>query len=315
MTKRHSLGHSLGRPLVVLAVLCGAWSIGALAAGALAADPAHLSAPAAPSGTPAAVPAATSPVGLPQAIARPPVPPYSAQPIGSYANGCIRGAGTLPPEGTGYQAVNLSRNRNHGHPDSIAFVQELARRAQAERLGRLAIGDMSKPYGGRMESGHASHQIGLDVDVWFDLDQPPLARADRERTDFPTMVNRSTQRVFPDRFGPRQARLLQMAATSSAVARVFVNPAIKLALCEGETGDRSWLRKIRPWAGHDSHFHVRMNCPAGSTACVSQDSIPPGDGCGQELMSWFEPPKEAPAPRPKAIPEPPAACLAVLAGN
>lgn len=280
------------RSIALLAVLCGLWSAGAPAAD-LAPSPAI---------TPAALPV---PGRLP-----------AAQPIGGYANGCIRGAETLPPEGPGYQAVNLSRNRNHGHPDTVAFVQDLARRATAERLGRLAVGDISKTYGGRMETGHASHQIGLDVDVWFDLDQPPLPREQRERTDFPTMVNRAAQRVFPDRFGPRQARLLELAATSPKVARVFVNPAIKLALCEGERGDRSWLRKVRPWGGHDSHFHVRLDCPAGATACLSQDPIPPGDGCGPELMSWFEPPKEVPVPRPpKPIPAPPAACLAVLAGN
>ncbi|AWJ90546.1 penicillin-insensitive murein endopeptidase [Azospirillum baldaniorum] len=286
-----------------LTILCGVWFTG----DAVAADAVSRSAPP----VSGAVRMDLSTVAL-----QPPLPSLSAQPIGGYANGCIRGAQTLPPEGLGYQAVNLSRNRNHGHPDTIAFVQELARRAQAERLGRLAIGDISKLYGGRMESGHASHQIGLDVDVWFDLDQPPLVREARERTDFPTMVNRQTQRVLPERFGPRQARLLQLAATSPKVARVFVNPAIKLALCQSEQGDRSWLNAVRPWGGHDSHFHVRMNCPAGSTACVPQAPIPPGDGCGQELLSWFEPPKEAPVPRPpKAIPEPPAACLEVLAGH
>lgn len=291
------------RSLAVLTMLCGASST-ATPFAALATDATHLS-------SPPASPTEARTVALPL-----PAPFPAAQPIGQYANGCIRGARTLPPEGLGYQAVNLSRNRNHGHPDTIAFVQDLARRAQAEQLGRLAIGDMSKPYGGRMESGHASHQIGLDVDVWFDLDLPPLARDQRETTGFPTMVNQQSQRVFPDRFGPRQRRLLQLAATSPTVARVFVNPAIKLALCEAERGDRSWLHKVRPWAGHDSHFHVRMNCPTGATACVSQDPIPPGDGCGQDLLSWFEPPKEAPVPRPpKAIPEPPAACLAVLAGH
>ncbi|QCO18465.1 penicillin-insensitive murein endopeptidase (plasmid) [Azospirillum brasilense] len=286
-----------------LTILCGVW----FTADATAADPVPRSSPPA---------SGTLPMDPGRVAFQPSIPFPSAQPIGSYANGCIRGAQTLPPEGLGYQAVNLSRNRNHGHPDTIAFVESLARRAQAERLGRLAIGDISKLYGGRMESGHASHQIGLDVDVWFDLDQPPLAREARERTDFPTMVNRQTQRVLPERFGPRQARLLQLAATSPKVARVFVNPAIKLALCQSERGDRSWLNAVRPWAGHDSHFHVRMNCPAGSTACIPQAPIPPGDGCGQELLSWFEPPKESPAPRPpKAIPEPPAACLEVLAGN
>ena len=31
----------------------------------------------------------------------------------------------------------------------------------------LLIGDMSQPRGGPMLNGHSSHQIGLDVDIWF----------------------------------------------------------------------------------------------------------------------------------------------------
>jgi len=174
-------------------------------------------------------------------------PAGAGQPIGSYSNGCIADARELPPEGPGYQAVNLSRRRTFGDAALVDYVTGLAGRARAERLGRLAVGDLSQPRGGRMPSGHASHQIGLDVDVWFDLDLPDLPRGERERTDFPSMVDATAQRVDPQRFGPRQRRLLQMAAGDARVTRIFVNPAIKLALCEGETGDRSWLRKIRPW--------------------------------------------------------------------
>lgn len=272
------------------------------AAGLLLAPASAALAQAIPAAAPGAVP-------LAPALAPTLDPP---QPIGSYANGCIQGARALAPEGPGYQAVNLSRQRTFGHPVLLDYVTTLAARARTDGLGRLAVGDLSKPRGGRMESGHASHQIGLDVDLWFDLDRPDLPRPARERLDFPSMVDGATQRVDPQRFGPRQRQLLRLAAGDPRVARIFVNPAIKLALCESETGDRSWLRTIRPWFGHDSHFHVRLACPAGAASCVSQDPAPPGDGCGAELLSWFEPPKDTPRERTKP-PAPPAACVALFA--
>ncbi|HYH38434.1 MAG TPA: penicillin-insensitive murein endopeptidase [Azospirillum sp.] len=249
--------------------------------------------------------------GLLLAVPAPVTPVQAAQPIGSYANGCIADARELPPEGSGYQTVNLSRGRNFGHPALVEYVSTLAQRAGAEGLGRLAVGDLSQPRGGRMPSGHASHQIGLDVDVWFDLDLPALPRGERERTDFPSMVDVSGQRIDPGRFGPRQRRLLQLAAGDPRVTRIFVNPAIKLALCEGETGDRAWLRKVRPWFGHASHFHVRLECPPDAADCVPQSPVPPGEGCDAELLSWFEPRKDTPR-EPARIPPPPPACVALL---
>ena len=56
------------------------------------------------------------------------------------------------------------------------------------------------------------------------------------------------------------------------VARIFVHPAIKKALCEGASQDRSWLRKIRPWWGHHYHFHVRLKCPSGYAGCKNQSA-------------------------------------------
>lgn len=253
----------------------------------------------------------------PAAFPAPPLPRDPAagapQPIGGYANGCIQGARELPPEGAGYQVVNLSRHRNFGHPVLLDYLSGLADRVQSDQLGRIAIGDLSQPRGGRMESGHASHQIGLDADVWFDLDLPSLPRGARERSDFASMVDAKTQRVDPQRFGPRQRRLLQLAAGDERVTRIFVNPAIKLALCEGAAGDRAWLRKIRPWFGHAAHFHVRLECPDGATACIPQSPAPPGDGCDAELLSWFEPRKETPHAKPAVPPPPPPACVALFA--
>src|SRR6201989_864787 len=40
--------------------------------------------------------------------------------VGSYAKGCIGGAAQMPLNGANWQVMRLSRNRNWGHPDTIA---------------------------------------------------------------------------------------------------------------------------------------------------------------------------------------------------
>ena len=89
------------------------------------------------------------------------------------------------------------------------------------------------------------------------------------------------------------------------------------------TGDRSWLRKIRPLNNHDYHFHVRLNCPAGSI-CPRQTPIPAGDGCA-DAAEWvairIDPSRAKPSrpdpnyrhPRTYRMSEMPAQCSTVAA--
>jgi len=244
--------------------------------------------------------------------------PSTGQPrsIGSYANGCIAGAAALPPEGTGYQVIRLSRNRYYGHPELIDFVERFGERVAAAGLGTALIGDLGQPRGGPMPAGHASHQSGLDADIWLRLDLPPLERSARENLEAVTMVDRAWYEADPDRWSDAQAELIRLAAMDPRVERIFLHPALKLELCRRDWPDRSWLRVVRPWYGHDEHFHVRLRCPEGSPDCVPQDAPPPGDGCGPELASWF--PNvlpvvlgPTPAPQPPARKIMPAACAAV----
>ena len=104
--------------------------------------------------------------------------------------------------------------------------------------------------------------------------------------------------------------------------RIFVNAAIKKALCREAKGDRSWLSKVRPMYGHDYHFHIRIKCPPGSTDCESQPEPAASEGCSAgDLAFWFKdsiihpkPPKEPPKPRPPmTLAQLPAACRQVLA--
>lgn len=242
-----------------------------------------------------------------------------AQLIGGPANGCIAGAHALPVDGPGYQVIRLSRNRNWSHPQTVAYVQKLGRAATALGLPPLYVGDLSQPRGGPMSFGHASHQNGNDADIWFNLDpKPDLAPAAREDIAVVNLVTPDERGIDSAAFRPQHVTILRTAADFPEVDRIFVHFAIKKALCGSVSGDRSWLRKIRPWRGHNDHFHVRLSCPAGSPDCVPQAPIAAGAGCDASLDWWFldaeerrklEPKPKAPvAPRPKL----PAACAAIL---
>jgi penicillin-insensitive murein endopeptidase len=231
--------------------------------------------------------------------------------IGRYAAGCVIGAARLPSDGRGYQAIELERNRHYGHPELVRFVESLAQQAEAAGLGLLPVGDMSQPRGGPMIEDHASHQVGLDVDIYFRLDLPRLPQGGREDLELPSMVDHE-RRQLDERFGETQVELLRLAASNSDVARIFVNPMIKQAMCERQWQDRSFLRRLRPWFGHEDHMHVRLDCPPASADCIAQAEPPPGDGCSSELASWLERgriPSRAPGER--QAPELPMRCEAL----
>jgi penicillin-insensitive murein endopeptidase len=236
--------------------------------------------------------------------------------LGSYDGGCLAGGVALPPRGSGYQAIRLYRKRYFGHTHLIDYVRSLANRSARDGLGTLLVGDLSQPRGGLPASGHRSHQTGLDVDIWFQF----LEDAQRAGLDLTTLENRNpVSMVRPggatlDRAHWRDShvRVLRLAAESPRVARIFVNPAIKRDLCRRET-DRGWLRKLRPWWGHDDHFHVRLECPDDDAGCVSQAPLPRGDGCDASLDWWFTEEARLPQHRPLVAPKPiPSACMRLL---
>jgi penicillin-insensitive murein DD-endopeptidase len=242
--------------------------------------------------------------------------PGPARVVGGVAHGCLAGAVRLADDGPGYQVIRLSRRRDFGHPDLVAFIARLGRAAEAAGLEPFYVGDMAQPRGGPLPFGHASHQTGLDADIWFNLEaKPRLAPALRESVALPSMLRAGGRDIDRRRFGAGQVMLLRLAAGDPAIDRIFVNPAIKEALCRGFAGAAKgeWLRRIRPWWGHDEHFHVRLECPADSPQCEAQAPLPPGDGCDRSL-AWWRAQKPPPVTAPHAPPAPklPAACAAVL---
>lgn len=248
--------------------------------------------------------------------------PLAARSIGFYSKGCLAGGAALPVNGPNWQVMRLSRNRNWGHPDLIAFLERFS--AQVPKVAGwqgILVGDMAQPRGGPMLTGHASHQVGLDADIW--LTPSPgreLTREEREKLSASMMVRADRRDIDPENWRPGHWRVIRAAALDPRVERIFVNAAIKKALCREATGDRAFLAKVRPYWGHDYHMHVRLTCPADSPECRPQEAPPSGEGCGSELDWWFtdevlhpKPEKEPAKPRPPlTLADLPPACAAVL---
>jgi penicillin-insensitive murein DD-endopeptidase len=240
---------------------------------------------------------------------------------GSYSRGCMEGGVAIAVDGPNWQAMRVSRNRRWGHPEMIRIVERLSREAVQDGWPGLLVGDISQPRGGPMLSGHASHQIGLDADIWF-TPMPDRRLSPQERENMParSLLADDSLHVDDRRWTRAHEGVLRRAASYPEVERILVHPGIKKKLCDTVTGDRSWLGKIRPFWGHHYHFHIRIGCPAGSSNCQPQEPVARGTGCDASLDWWFtdEPWRPAEGPQqPRArdvmtMANLPNACRAVL---
>ncbi|MEL7544321.1 MAG: penicillin-insensitive murein endopeptidase, partial [Pseudomonadota bacterium] len=204
------------------------------------------------------------------------------------------------------------------------FLREFADETQRIGWPGILIGDISQPRGGPMLSGHRSHQNGLDADIRY-MPKPQRALTAYERatiSGYKVADSRATR--VNENFSPWHTKVLRLAARDKRVQRILTHASIKKHLCDTVTGDRTWLRKIRPVFGHNYHFHVRLFCPEGVKGCRAQKRVPRNDGCGPSLdymlkrvAGKIRPPKR-PEPKPGAKPwihsidKLPTACLNVL---
>jgi penicillin-insensitive murein endopeptidase len=232
--------------------------------------------------------------------------PLPARSVGGYAKGCLAGGVSLPINGPDWQVMRLTRNRNWGNPRLVDYLERLASDAHAfDGWSGLLIGDMSQPRGGPMVTGHASHQVGLDADIWL-TPMPDRILTPQEREDMIAVsMLKDPFSVDPEIFTPLHVKLIKRAASYPQVARIFVHPAIKKALCQQapKAGkDTAWLGKVRPWWNHHYHFHVRLSCPPGAAGCEDQKPPTGDNGCGQELTNWYAMLKTAAIATAKAPP-------------
>jgi penicillin-insensitive murein endopeptidase len=213
-----------------------------------------------------------------------------AMAIGYYPRGCLQGGVELPITGPTWQVMRVSRNRNWGHPELVNFLERFAPlAAKATGWRGILVGDMAQPRGGPLPFGHKSHQIGLDVDIWFmPMPDRALSQEERENISASNLVAADGKHINSEIWNPADIAFIRTAAEQPEVERVLVNAAIKKELCRVEgKNDKSWMSKVRPWYGHADHIHVRLKCPADSPNCRAQPAVPAGDGCDKSLIHWF----------------------------
>ncbi|MEC9343885.1 MAG: penicillin-insensitive murein endopeptidase [Pseudomonadota bacterium] len=245
------------------------------------------------------------------------------QPVGFYSRGCLAGGVAIPVDGPAWQVMRLSRNRRWAHPELVGIIEDLSQKAKSDGWNGLMVGDMSQPRGGPMLTGHASHQVGLDADIWFmPMPDKRLTYREREELSAVSVLKPGTFYVDDARWTRSHEQLLRHAAAYPQVQRILVHPGVKKKLCDTVEGDRAWLAKIRPFYGHHYHFHLRIRCPEGAASCKPQDAVPAGTGCDREILDWWfksalvprkpQKPTSPKKPRQIQLSDLPGTCAAVL---
>lgn len=212
--------------------------------------------------------------------------------IGKYNAGCVKNSYELPESGKGYQVIRTSRERNFANSEMVDFLKELARKFHDKFSANILVADISQKGGGPILDDHSSHQTGLDADILFfhNAEHNELySIKEREKLKPVSTLNSSKNKIDFNKWSHLNGELLKAAANFQEVDRIFVNPAIKKHLCENYPGEE-WLKKLRPWWGHDGHFHVRLSCPENNPKCENITTSLDIE-CGPKLNWWFS--KEA----------------------
>ena len=203
----------------------------------------------------------TTPAPPPTVEAEPPPPPVIPAPepepeprirwrrsvaVGDPAAGrLIRGV-RLPSDGAEFFTWDPVKRRSpnrwwrrYGTDRLVRMVLAVAREYGAAHPGapRLGIGDFSRPRGGDFGPrfgyiGHASHQNGLDVDVYY-----PRADGRERAPKDASQIDRALSQDLVDRF------------VAKGAATIFVGPSTGLT---GPAG------QVVPLINHDNHLHVRI---------------------------------------------------------
>jgi len=168
-----------------------------------------------------------------------------SRPLGSPSAGRLLRAVRLPAHGQHFLTWDPVRKRSpnrwtrrNGADDLVRTLLRVAKGyASQHDKQRLLIGDLSRPRGGDFGRrfgpiGHASHQNGLDADVYFPRKdgKPRAARSIAQ-------VDRTRAQELVDRF------------VKAGATRIFVGAGLQL---HGPAG------VVQPWPNHDDHLHVRL---------------------------------------------------------
>jgi murein endopeptidase len=246
------------RIVAVVIVLVGLGMLGVVGAGSLAQAPPPAPPPPVTTGPPGPAttapeppPATTAPAAPAPAATTPAAPTGPSRALGQPWHGRLLNGVELPEVTTDWltwdpvlKQIPNRPERRFGTAKLIATLRRVlaAWHAAHPELPQILIGDLSRPHGGVFDQrygglGHASHQNGLDADVYYPrLDRRLLAAYK------PSLVDRAVAQDLLNRF------------VAAGVQFVFVGTRV------GLTGPKKVVQVI---AHHNDHMHVRIFPPRG----------------------------------------------------
>jgi len=199
--------------------------------------------------------------------------------------------GTLLPEtGLGYRAGHGETDRWASGIMASLLISSAPLVAEKYPATLLRIGGIAQEFGGPYRP-HTSHQNGLDADIQFVGTTKYQSVLDKDGNVTPLFD------VEQNWFYWRLVTMQQLKVdgkVTSAVSMILVDPRIKTYLCAWAKNrqasldalDYEVLTKLRPTAGHDDHFHLRLRCSPHYASCLGE-RVPSArpTGCAE-----FDPP-------------------------
>src|SRR3954449_2706078 len=242
------------RIVAVLVVVVGIGALGVVGAGSLAQvppPPPPPPAPAAPPPAPAPVPTAPLPTTPAPTATAPAQPAGPSRALGLPWRGRLVNGVELPEVSADWltwdpvlKQIPNRPERRFGTAKLIATLKRVLAgfHAAHPELPQVLIGDLSRPHGGVFDQrygglGHASHQNGLDADVYYPRADHRLLAAYK-----PSLIDHALAQELLDRF------------VAAGVQFVFVGTRV------GLTGPKKVVQVI---AHHNDHMHVRIFPPRG----------------------------------------------------
>jgi murein endopeptidase len=239
------------RAVAVIVVVLGIGALGVLGAGSLAQAPPPGPPPIVPIPPPAVPPATPGPTTTPPAATTPAQPAGPSRAIGLPWHGRLVNGVQLPEVSADWltwdpvlKQIPNRPERRWGTAKLIATLKRVLAgfHAAHPELPQVLIGDLSRPHGGVFDKrygglGHASHQNGLDADVYYPRADHRLLAAYK-----PSLVDHALAQELLDRFVADGAQF------------VFVGTRVGL---------RGPKKVVQVIAHHNDHMHVRIFPPRG----------------------------------------------------
>jgi penicillin-insensitive murein endopeptidase len=192
--------------------------------------------------------------------------------------GALRNGTLLPAQGEAFVRMNFPET-SWGTGMMISLIdQATAYYAKNYSPGmKVYIASIAQQNGGPY-GPHKSHQNGLDADILF-----------MGQTRWGSVLDGNNQ--VTDKFNPQKnwdfwrlltaQRLLVKGKPTSAVYMILVAPPIKNYLCQwakdqGLLSDPlnvEVMKRLRATEGHDTHFHMRLNCSPYYPDCHQQGAL------------------------------------------